>query len=263
MIAALGMYDRAETQGSNDRLWALIRDGMRAKGLAAPEGLTRGARAYWDGWTAPDLVLSQTCGFPYRARLHDKVTLIGTPDYGVAGCPPGYYCSVLIARGDDPRRTVTEFDGAALAFNDDLSQSGWAAPQTYASVLGITLPPLIRTGGHLLSARAVAEGRAEIAALDAVTWDMIAQWDAFAKGLKVVGRTDPTPGLPYIAALGTHTALLFDIMAAAIAALPRLDHEVLRLKGLVRIEPATYLAIPTPPTPAELGMKDKRPDLDA
>ena len=262
MIAALGMYDRAEAQGSNDRLWALIRDGLQARGIAAPYALTRGAGAYWDGWTAPDLLLSQTCGFPYRARLHGQVCLIGTPDYGVEGCAPGYYRSVLVARGDDPRGTVAAFDGAALAFNEDLSQSGWAAPQTLAQTLGITLRPHLRSGGHVASARAVAEGRADIAAIDAVTWGMIARYDAFATRLQVVGQTAPTPGLPYIAALGSDTDTMFAVITDAIAALPPHDRGILRLRGLVPIAPAAYLAIPTPPTPAELGLH-QRPDLDA
>ncbi len=256
MIASLGMYDRAEAQPSNDRLWALIRDGMRAQELPAPDALTRGAAAYWPAWTAPDLVLSQTCGLPYRARLHGQVTLIGTPDYGVETCPPGHYCSVFVARADDRRATMTDFDGAALAFNEEMSQSGWAAPQNHARALGLALPPRVRSGGHLLSVRAVAEGRAEIAALDAVTWRMIARWDSFACGLKVVGRTNPTPGLPYIAALGTDAAAMFDIVAAAIAALPLTDRDLLCLQGLVRIQPGAYLAVPTPPTPAELGMAE-------
>ena len=64
MIASLGMYDRTETAAANDRLWAGIRDGLRARGIAAPEALTRGDGAYWPAWQAPDLVLSQTCGFP-------------------------------------------------------------------------------------------------------------------------------------------------------------------------------------------------------
>jgi ABC-type phosphate/phosphonate transport system substrate-binding protein len=262
MIAALGMYDRAEAQASNNRLWALIRDGLRAEGKAAPDGLTRGAGAYWDGWTAADLVLSQTCGFPYRARLHGKVALIGTPDHGVAGCAPGHYRSVLVARAEDPRETVAAFDGAALAFNEDLSQSGWAAPQTLASDLGITLRPHLRSGGHMASARAVAEGRAEIAAIDAVTWAMIARYDAFTAGLKVVGQTAPTPGLPYIAALGSDTDTLFRVISGAIAALPQQNRDILHLRGLVRIDPDAYLAVPTPPTPAELGLK-QRPDMDA
>lgn len=253
MIAALGMYDRPEMQVANDRLWALIRDGLRDAGMAAPQTLTRGAAAYGPGWTAPDLVLSQTCGYPFRAQLHGKVALIGTPDYGVDGCAPGYYRSVLVARSDDTRAVTTDFDGAAFAFNEDMSQSGWAAPQTCAQDLSITLPPHLRSGGHLLSARAVAEGRADIAAIDAVTWALITRFEGFATGLKVVGQTAPTPGLPYIAALGSDTETLFSAISAAIAALPRTDRDVLRLHGLVRIDPANYLAIATPPTPAELG----------
>ena len=127
MIASLGMYDRAETAQANDNLWGLIRDRLRAEGHQAPDTLTRGSGAYWPAWEAPDLVFSQTCGFPYRARLHGTVTLIGTPDYGVAECPPGHYCSVFVARTDDDRGPLSAYSGAAFAFNDDLSQSGWAA----------------------------------------------------------------------------------------------------------------------------------------
>ena len=254
MIASLGMYDRTECQPANDRLWGLIRDGLRAEGQAAPDALTREAGAYWDAWAAPDLTLSQTCGFPYRARLHGHVALIGTPDFGVEGCPSGHYRSIFLARKDNPGKTLADFNGAALAFNEVLSQSGWAAPQNHATALGLTLKPTLRTGGHLASARAVAEGRAEIAALDAITWAMIARWEGCAAGLKVVGQTEPTPGLPYIAALGSDTDRLFRIISAAIAALTPEDRDTLRLRGLVRIEPASYLAVPTPPTPESLGM---------
>ncbi|MGV8985018.1 MAG: phosphate/phosphite/phosphonate ABC transporter substrate-binding protein [Cypionkella sp.] len=257
MIASLGMYDRVEAQPANDRLWALIRDRMRAAGMAAPDGLTRGAGAYWSAWESPDLILSQTCGFPYRAKLHDKVALIGTPDFGVSGCAPGFYRSCLVARADDPRKDLAEFDGAKLAFNEDLSQSGWAAPQNNAANLGLSLRPHLRSGGHQLSARAVAEGRAEIAAIDAVTWAMIARWDDFADDLKVVGETEPTPGLPYIATKGTDAALLFPIIADAIAALSPQDRDTLCLRGLVRIAPETYLAVSTPPTPKNLGFAEQ------
>ena len=131
MIASLGMYDRPETAAANDRLWAGIRDGLRAEGIDAPDALTRGAHAYWDAWQSPGLVFSQTCGFPFRAKLHDQVTLIGTPDYALPGCPPGHYNSVFVARKDDPRASLAEFSGAAFAFNEDLSQSGWAAHRRY------------------------------------------------------------------------------------------------------------------------------------
>ena len=128
MIASLGMYDFGPVMAVNDRLWALIRDRLRADGIDAPDALTRGEGAYWQAWQSPDLLLSQTCGYPFRARLQGKVTYVGTPDFGVDGCAPGYYRSVLVARADDPRSTIADFDGARFAYNEALSQSGWAAP---------------------------------------------------------------------------------------------------------------------------------------
>ena len=254
MIAALGMYDRVEVQPSNDRLWALIRDGLRTAGLAAPDALTRGVGAFWPAWGAPDLVLSQTCGFPYRAKLHGKVALIGTPNFGVNGCAPGYYRSVFVAAKKDERRDVMQFDGASLAFNEDLSQSGWAAVQNFAQAHGLKLRPTLRTGGHQLSARAVAEGRAEIAAIDAISWEMIQRHDPFAAQLQEVGVTDPTPGLPYISALGANRGLMFDVISQAITDLSAPDTHALCLRGLVKIDPSAYLAVPTPRAPYDHGM---------
>ena len=251
MIASLGMYELAGMAPANDRLWALIRDALRARGIAAPDALTRGEEAYWQAWQAPDLVLSQTCGFPYRAKLHDKVTLIGTPDYGLPGCPPGHYCSVFVARRDDPRRTLAEFDGTPLAYNEPLSQSGWAAPQTHAATRGLRFPAGVQTGGHRLSAAAVAGGQADLAALDALTWALLVERGGDTLALKEIERTAPTPGLPLIAAAGTDGEAVFAAVAGAIAALSPDDREMLHLKGIVRIAPSAYLAVPTPPPPAQ------------
>ena len=71
-----------------------------------------------------------------------------------------------------------------------------------------------------------------------------------------MGHTSPTPALPCIAAPGADAALMFDVLARSIADLPDRDRDILRLKGLVRITPAAYLAVPTPPTPAALGLCD-------
>lgn len=251
MIASLAMYELAGMAPANDRLWTLIHDGLRSRGLAAPAALTRGDEAYWTAWTAPDLVLSQTCGFPYRARLHDKVALIGTPDYGLPGSPPGHYCSVFVARRDDPRRTLAEFDGTALAYNEPMSQSGWAAPQTHAASLGLRLPAGVQTGGHRLSAAAVASGKADLAALDALTWALLCERGGDTLALREVARTSPTPGLPLIAAAGSDADATFAAVAGAIAALSPEDRETLHLKGIIRIAPAAYLAVPTPPPPAQ------------
>lgn len=256
MIASLGMYDFPALAPDHDAFWALIRDGLRARGVTAPDALTRGAGAYWDAWQDPALVLSQTCGYPFRARLYGKVTLVGTPDYGLPGCPPGHYCSVYVVRADDPRGRVENFDGAALAFNEGLSQSGWAAPNNDAGRRGIAFGPGPKTGAHVQSARAVAEGRADIAALDAVTWTLLTENGLAPEGLRVLDRTPPTPGLPYIAGPGADADAIFAAVAEAVAALPAETRARLHLKGFVRIPAEAYLAVPNPPPPDHSGAPD-------
>lgn len=259
MIAALPMYDRPELTGATDRYWALIRDGLRESGIDAPDRLRRGDEDLMPLWLHPDLVLAQTCGFPFRARLHGHVHLVGTPDFGVAGCPPGYYCSVLIARTDDPRHSLAEFDGTALAYNDGLSQSGWAAPQNHAAALGLSLSAGLRTGSHRAALLAVADGRADLAALDAVTYRLLAQAEPAVSGVKVIGMTEPTPGLPYICAPSVDPDLVFEAVSRAIPALSPEDRAALGLRGVLRIPASAYLSVPTPPAP-EAAMAEKAAD---
>lgn len=245
MIASLPMYARAETDAAQQRLWDAIRAGLPGplpKRLIEPEHLMA-------HWLDPELAFSQTCGLPYRADLHGKVELVGTADYGLPGCPPGHYNSVFVVRRDDPRETPAEWAGMRLAYNSRNSQSGWAAPQNHMAGLGLTFTRVLSTGAHRNSAQAVADGRADIACIDAQTWRMIQRWDAVASSLREVGRTQPTPGLPFIAALGTDAEALAEATAAAIAGMSPDDRDTLGIAGFVRIPAAAYLAVPTPPPP--------------
>lgn len=255
MIASLPMYDRPELRAETDRYWALIREELSARGIDAPESLRRGDAVLMPQWESPDLILSQTCGFPYRARLHGRVELVGTPDFGNAGCAPGYYRSVLIARADDPRGVFEAFDGARIAYNDGLSQSGWAAPINHAAARGIRLLPGVETGSHRASFVAVAEGRAELAAIDALTWALISEFEDVS-GVKVVGATEPTPALPYVTAKGRDAGAIFAAVAAAIARLDARDRDRLHLRGIVAIPAEAYLAVPIPPAPDRIGQEN-------
>ena len=189
------MYDRVEVAAANDQLWAAIHAALGH----GPDTLTRDMDV-WDIWQSPDLALAQTCGYPYRARLHEHVTLIGTPDYGVPDCPAGYYNSGFVARRDDIRRNLPDFGDATFAYNEPMSQSGWAAPMAHMAAQNLTFGAHIQSGAHVKSAQMVARNGADIAAIDAVTWAMIEKYDAFASGLHIIAKTTPTPGLPYIAA---------------------------------------------------------------
>lgn len=245
MTAMLGMYDVPQLAAANDRFWSAI----RAELGDGPEILDR-SRDFWDIWRDPEMIFSQTCGMPFRTALHGLVRLVGTPDYGLPGCAPGYYNSVIIARADTSGDCMADFSGQRFGYNDSVSQSGWAAPMTHALQQNAQFDRLVQTGGHLASAKAVEEGTADIAGIDALTWLLIKQYQPLAQHLREVERTEPTPGLPYITAWRRDPGPIRVAVETAIRSLSSEDREQLHLRGLVQIPEAAYLAIPTPPAPS-------------
>lgn len=249
LIAALGMYERRETMGAHDRLWALIRTALHDMGQDAPQNLTRGEGALWAGWLSPDLLISQTCSLPYRAKLAPHVTLIAAPDYGLTGCHAGQYRSVYVARKDNDFQSLHEAAGLDFAYNEALSHSGWAAPYADHRARGLMLRPSLRTGAHRLSAQAVALRQADYAAIDALSWLLIQSYDAFAADLAVFDHTPPSPALPYITANSRDPAPLRAALAQAISAACPNDRAALHLRGLCDSAAADYIALPIPPPP--------------
>ncbi|WP_170324496.1 PhnD/SsuA/transferrin family substrate-binding protein [Ruegeria arenilitoris] len=240
MIAMLGMYDMPALQPANDRFWTLIRNHLGY----GPDRLTRDADV-WDIWLNPNLTFAQTCGMPYRTHLHGKVQLVGTPDYGLAGCPPGYYRSVFVARQDDPR-DLSQLATSTFAYNEKLSQSGWAAPIVHLEGRGLRPGSTVTTGGHAQSAQAVAEGRADFAALDALTWEMLKAHTDLGADLREAGTTAPTPALPYITADRQDAPAIARAVRTAIGDLSATDRDLLHLRGLIDIPDGDYLSVPNP-----------------
>lgn len=245
MIASLAMYDRPEVAKATDVFWGNIRDYLREHGVDAPQNLER-VDPYWPVWTSPDLLLSQTCGRPFRKRLHGQVQLVGTPDYGQRECSPGYYRSAFVVRARDRRGALADYGEGIFAYNEILSQSGWAAPVVHAQSKGFRFAKTLETGGHVNSARAVAEGRADIAGIDSLTWDFIKRYEPFSLELRVQEWTTPSPGLPYITSLNQDAGLIADAVQHAINALDLAERRALRLKGLIQIPAAEYLAVANP-----------------
>ncbi len=248
MIASLMMYNRPETAAAHDVYWAQLRASFAKRGIDTPEMMSNDAPAF-DVWRAPDLVLSQTCGLPYRMYLSDEVTLVGTPDFGIEDCAPGYYRSAVVVRQDDLRLNLPDFADARLAYNEAHSQSGFGAIHAAAQAQGFWFTDMIQSGGHARSAQLVAKGTADIAALDAQTWRYISRFDASAKDLRVLTWTNPTPSLPYITRKGMDADAVFDGVSEAIAALAPQTRAALDLRSIVRIPKADYLALPVPPAP--------------
>ncbi|MGJ8604211.1 MAG: phosphate/phosphite/phosphonate ABC transporter substrate-binding protein [Marivita sp.] len=211
MIASLPMYWRVENADLWRAFWAVVQDCAVREGVTLPDLTPPDALPtdWYDHWLNPDLALSMTCGLPFRTALKGKVQYIGTLDFDL-GTAPGHYQSQVITR---PGLT-----GPAhrLAYNSSDSQSGWAAAQELTDLRLIT--DFIPTGGHAASLAAVANGHADIACIDAVTWRLLQRDDPNAAKVAPASQTKPTPGLPLIAAQGADPAPLRAALGAATSA---------------------------------------------
>jgi hypothetical protein len=239
------MYDFPHTSAANDTLWTSIRDHLGY----GPDHLTRDVDP-WDIWQSDDLLFAQTCGLPFRAHLHEKVQLVGTPDYGIAGCPAGHYHSVIVVHVASTIQDVNALTDKCFAYNEGLSQSGWAAPNAHMKAAGVPFKVGPCTGSHKSSAQTVANGQADFAALDALTWMMLEIDDPqTAQHLRVIATTEPTPALPFITAIHQDANAIAIAAGKAIGALPPKARAALHLKGLIQLPPSAYLALAIPPRP--------------
>lgn len=238
MIASLPMYQRPELEAPLERFWQAIQDNIKSEGLDAPNALTQSICGVQD-WIHPHLVLSQTCGAPFRDHLAGRVQLVGTPDARLFGCDAGYYQSVFIARD---LITWADAISGTWAANEAGSQSGYfAALQSAPS----RLPDPIWSGSHLASISMVASGKANWAAIDAVTWQIACQLEN-THGLTVWHRSVPTPALPYITALRFDAVLVSQGLRRAIKEVSQEDRDLLCVHDLIDIPEAQYLSIPKP-----------------
>jgi ABC-type phosphate/phosphonate transport system substrate-binding protein len=244
-VAALPMYDWPEVRPATDRLWAALRDALRAAGIAAPERLTRGG-APAAVWRHPRLVLGQTCGLPVVRELDGRVAVIGALDHGVEGCAPGWYRSAVVVRADDPRASLADFRGARLALNGRDSQSGYGAMLHHAAPLAVDrrfFGAAEVTGAHAVSVARVASGAADIAAIDCVSWRLARRFRPEAARLRVLMLTDPTPGLPLIAAPAADAARYRAAVVTALDAVDAAARQDLGLQGFAPLDSGDYRMI--------------------
>lgn len=242
LIATLPMYDWAAVRPATDMLWSALSIALRSEGYDAPESLNRSDRRE-TLWRSPRLILGQTCGFPYVSDLRDCVTLIGTPDYGEPNCPAGWYRSVIVVRATDPRSDLETFRGATLAVNGRDSQSGTMAMMHSVARFAhdqAFFDAVSESGSHSNSIDQVANGRADIAAIDSITWRLATAHQSAASDLRVLSRTAPTPGLPYVAARSFDAGSLASAVEKGLASLDPTTAASLSLRGFVRTRPDDY-----------------------
>lgn len=140
---------------------------------------------------------------PYiSGRCGDSV-LVARPDYGLEHANGGTYQSAVICRAES-LGDLAMFRGSRVAINEYGSQSGCNALAGHLirqklDREGPFFGEVVLSGAHRASARMVAEGAADVAAIDAVAWALFAELEpARHARLRVLAWTRPTPVLPFI-----------------------------------------------------------------
>jgi ABC-type phosphate/phosphonate transport system substrate-binding protein len=173
-------------------------------------------------WKHPGLLFAQTCWGPMEQGLAEHVAMIGQPSYdGIEGGAGELYSSAILMRRSAPRvaspadgRAVLPFEllrNTRLAFNSNDSMSGILALTRDLEALGESLAIFserIETGGHRSSIAAVAQGRADVCAVDCKSWQLAQRHEPSAAGLEVVGWTARRKGLPFITSRHTPAAVV-------------------------------------------------------
>ena len=249
--ASLPMYDLPEVRDCADRLWGTIAEELREAGVAGvPDALERPSDRH-DAWRPDGLLFSQTCGYPVATALRGVVRVLATPHYAAPGCEGPRYSSAVVVREASRVVALEELRGAVCAFNSRDSQSGYNTLRAAIAPIargGRFFARTVETGAHAASIEAVRTGRADVCAIDCVTWALHARHrPSVLTGLEVVCRTAPAPGLPFVTAADVPDATIASIREALGRAFVRPElagtREALLISGLSVLPPDAYEAL--------------------
>ena len=202
MIASLDMYKWPESTAAFDLFWSAIHQALADQGVSSPPQLTTLDENLHDFAASGDLLMGQICGITY-ARANDvepRFTALGVFVCEDDLLTPGQYCSALIApRGTSPDLTAPQT--LTTAINGYGSLSGWIVLSQYVSGQSQDDPfaKTLISGGHRQSAEMIAAGKADLAAIDIISWKMLERFcPQLIEGIDVIGRTPARPGLPLV-----------------------------------------------------------------
>ena len=192
-VASLHMYDWPELREHTDKFWLGF---QRHAGLNIE--LDR-ITPFDDAWRNPNLIFSQTCGYPFTHEFNGLLNYVATPHYICAGCYNATYSSFVFAR--EPKK-IESFRGKTVAINSMDSMSGMLAFKLVIAPFvqkGEFFDRKIITGSHLNSLKAVREGIADVCAIDAVCVALAEKYrPQELEGLEIIAQSPMAPNLPYV-----------------------------------------------------------------
>jgi len=184
-----------------ESLLHVVIDGLRRRGWDDPMHVVPTPDDLMAFWRAPDLLLSQTCGYPLVMALQSAVRVLAVPAFALPGCDGMAYRSVILVP-EDGVRSLDALRGSVAAINQDHSQSGMNALRHTIAPLargGKFFSQVVVSGSHMASIAMLQRGKAAVAAIDCATYGLaVRHAPKLVAGVRQLQTTVPAPGLPLI-----------------------------------------------------------------
>jgi hypothetical protein len=221
------MYNLPEMRADNARFWEALRELLVEAGLRdLPERLTFD-RLPVPERIGPEVLFSQTCGYPLETIFSGQAIRLGTPCYAVPGCDGPTHCGLFIVPAGSAARELRDLRGGVFLFNNRHSNSGMNLPRRAVADIADGRPffaKVIETGSHPGNLDRIARSEADATAVDNVTY---AFWRHYrpeaARQVRVLARTPTSPAIPFVTSVATARATIA-ILRDALTRLGREPH---------------------------------------
>jgi ABC-type phosphate/phosphonate transport system substrate-binding protein len=246
--ASLPMYNLPEMRAANARFWEMLRGISIEAGLRdVPESLSFD-RLPVPERIGPEVLFSQTCGYPLETVFRGQAIRLGTPCYAAPGCDGPTHCAFFIVPEASPTKNLADLKGSRYLLNSPVSNSGMNLPRRSLAEIatgGRLFSAVIETGGHPASLDRLLRGEGGVASIDCVTY---AFWRHYrpeaAARLRIIGETPPSPAIPFVTSVAT-PAEIVQILRAALRTLAhdaryKVVREELLLNDIVDLPDAAY-----------------------
>jgi ABC-type phosphate/phosphonate transport system substrate-binding protein len=204
--ASLPMYNLPEMREVNAAFWTALRSLLVADGIAAPETLSF-ERPPVPDTIGPEVLFSQTCGYPLETIFRGTAIRLGTPCYDAPGCEGPTHRGLFVVPAGSPARTLADLKDGRFLLNSRRSNSGMNLPRRALAELAGGRPfftEIVETGSQPGNLDRIARGEADATAVDCVTY---AFWSRHrpeaASRTRVLCPTPPSPAIPFVTSIQT------------------------------------------------------------
>jgi ABC-type phosphate/phosphonate transport system substrate-binding protein len=205
--ASLPMYNLPEMRAVNARFWEALRGLLLEAGLHDLPASLDFDRPPVPDQIGPELLFSQTCGYPLETIYRGQAIRLGTPCYDAPGCDGPTHCGLFIVPVASKARELRDLRGGVFLYNNRHSNSGMNLPRRSLAEIADGRPffaQAVETGSHPGNLDRIARGEADMTAVDCVTYAFWCRYRAAAAGhVRILARTQPSPAIPFVTSVAT------------------------------------------------------------